>query len=489
MYRQLQRLGRALMNPVAVLPVAGLLMGIGYWISGNTASGVPDWGASSPLAAFLIKAGAAVIDNLPLLFAVGVAFGLSKDNDGMAAISGLVAYLTITTLLSPGAVSQITSTPIEEVNVGFGKIANAFTGILSGAVAAFAYNRFYKTQLPDWFAFFSGRRLAPIMTSIFMLVVSGIMLFVWPVLYSGLVAFGTGISDMGAVGAGIYGFFNRLLIPTGLHHALNSIFWFDAIGIADINKFWGTVEGGVKGITGMYQAGFFPVMMFGLPAAALAMYKNALPQFKNGAKGLLLAAAFTSFFTGVTEPLEFAFVFLAPQLYLVHALLTGISVWFAAMMGWTAGFTFSAGLVDYVLSLRMPLANQPIMLLLQGLVVAALYFVIFNFAIKAFDIKTPGRIATDDFSQEDAGADIAGDNFKGLATSLIAGLGGKDNIDTVNYCATRLRVDVKDNLLVDEKALKATGVAGVVRPGKKNVQVIIGPKVQFVADEVKDQIK
>ncbi|MEI2400914.1 N-acetylglucosamine-specific PTS transporter subunit IIBC, partial [Paenibacillus phytohabitans] len=383
MMKYLQKIGRSLMLPVAVLPAAAILMGIGYWIDPT------GWGADNAVAAFLIKAGSSIIDNMSILFAVGVALGMSKDKDGSAALSGLVAYLVITTLLGTNTVAMLQGVDPGEVNAAFGKIGNQFIGILSGLVAAAMYNRFSEVQLPDALAFFSGKRLVPIMTSVAMIVASAILFFVWPVVYTGLVSFGKGISELGSIGAGLYGFFNRLLIPTGLHHALNSVFWFDVAGINDIGNFWS--GNGEKGITGMYQAGYFPVMMFGLPAAALAMYHTAKTARKKQVASLMLAAGFASFFTGVTEPLEFAFMFVAPALYVVHAALTGISLFIASTFHWTAGFGFSAGLVDFVLSSRLPLANMPYMLLLQGLVFFVLYYLIFRFLITKFNIKTPGR--------------------------------------------------------------------------------------------------
>jgi len=478
MMKYLQKLGRSLMLPVAVLPVASILMGIGYWID------PAGWGGGSPVAAFLISAGGAIIDNMSILFAVGVALGMSKDKDGSAALSGLVAFLVITKLLSSGTVAQLTSVPAEQVNVAFSKISNQFIGIISGLVAAAMYNRFSKVQLTPALSFFSGKRLVPIMTSIAMILVSAVLFFIWPVVYTGLVSFGTTISSMGAVGAGIYGFLNRLLIPTGLHHALNSVFWFDAIGINDIGKFWGTKPGGVAGVTGMYQAGFFPVMMFGLPAACLAMYHTAKDNKKKIAAGLLMAAAFSSFFTGVTEPIEFAFVFLAPGLYLVHAVLTGISVFLAAQFHWIAGFGFSAGFVDYFLSLRMPLAVNILMLIPLGLVMGVIYYSLFRFLIVKFNLKTPGR--EDDEAEEGEGVVLGkGTDFGVLAATILEGLGGKENIESLDYCVTRLRMEVKDNLLVDESKIKKAGVAGIIRPSKTNVQVVVGPQVQFVADELK----
>lgn len=475
MMKYLQNIGRSLMLPVAVLPAAAILMGIGYWID------PVGWGADNAAAAFLIKAGSSIIDNMAILFAVGVALGMSKDRDGSAALSGLVAYLVVTTLLSTDSVAMLQGTDPENVNAAFEKIGNQFIGILSGIVASIMYNRFSHVQLHDALAFFSGKRLVPIMTAIAMLVISGLLFFIWPVIFSGLVSFGTAISKLDFIGAGLYGFFNRLLIPTGLHHALNSVFWFDVAGINDIGNFWaGTGE---KGVTGMYQAGFFPVMMFGLPAAALAMYHTAKTKRKKQAASLLLAAGFASFFTGVTEPLEFSFMFLAPALYVVHAALTGLSLAIASFFHWTAGFGFSAGLVDFVLSSRLPLANMPYMLLLQGLVVGLIYYVLFRFLIVKFDLKTPGR--EEETLNSNVSAAPSGNEFEQMAATIYDGLGGDQNVTSVDNCVTRLRMEVKDMDAVDQEKIKSTGVPGINIVGPNSIQVIVGTKVQFVADEIK----
>lgn len=475
MMKYLQNIGRSLMLPVAVLPAAAILMGIGYWID------PVGWGADNAAAAFLIKAGSSIIDNMAILFAVGVALGMSKDRDGSAALSGLVAYLVVTTLLSTDSVAMLQGTDPENVNAAFEKIGNQFIGILSGIVASIMYNRFSHVQLHDALAFFSGKRLVPIMTAIAMLVISGLLFFIWPVIFSGLVSFGTAISKLDFIGAGLYGFFNRLLIPTGLHHALNSVFWFDVAGINDIGNFWaGTGE---KGVTGMYQAGFFPVMMFGLPAAALAMYHTAKTKRKKQAASLLLAAGFASFFTGVTEPLEFSFMFLAPALYVVHAALTGLSLAIASFFHWTAGFGFSAGLVDFVLSSRLPLANMPYMLLLQGLVVGLIYYVLFRFLIVKFDLKTPGR--EEETLNSNVSAAPSGTEFEQMAATIYDGLGGDQNVTSVDNCVTRLRMEVKDMDAVDQEKIKSTGVPGINIVGPNSIQVIVGTKVQFVADEIK----
>jgi PTS system N-acetylglucosamine-specific IIC component len=474
MMKFFQRLGRSLMLPVAVLPAAAILMGIGYWIDPT------GWGSGSPVAAFLIKAGGSIIDNIPILFAVGVALGMAKEKDGSAALSGLVAFLVVKTLLSTGTVGLLKGIDVTKVDPAFGKIENAFVGIISGLVASMMYNRFSKVKLPDALAFFSGKRLVPIMTAVSMLVVSLALFFIWPVIYTGLVSFGETIAKLGALGAGLYGFFNRLLIPTGLHHALNSVFWFDVAGINDIGNFWASK--GTKGVTGMYQAGFFPVMMFGLPAAALAMVHTAKTKKRKEIASLMLAAGFASFFTGVTEPIEFAFMFVAPMLYLVHAVLTGLSLTIAALFHWTAGFGFSAGLVDFVLSLKIPIANQPYMLLVQGLVFAVIYYFLFRFIITKFNLMTPGR---EEDADEEGEVKSSGDNkFAVMAEKIYDGLGGDANVTSIDNCVTRLRIEVKDMKAVDQKKIKATGVPGINIVGPQSIQVIVGTNVQFVADEM-----
>ena len=469
MMKYLQKLGKSLMLPVAVLPVCSILMGIGYWIDPT------GWGANSAIAAFLIKAGGSIIDNMGILFAIGVGVGMSEDNDGTGGLAALVSWLMITTLLSPAVVGMLKGIPVEEVAPAFGKIATQFTGILAGLIGSTCYNKFKGTKLPSALAFFSGKRSVAIVTAGMSIVAALILFFAWPAIFGALVSFGEMIMGAGAIGAGIYGFFNRLLIPFGLHHALNSVFWFDIAGIDDIGKFWGQIEGGVKGVTGMYQAGFFPVMMFGLPAGALAMYHTAKENKKKVAAGLLGAAALSAFFTGVTEPLEFAFMFLAPGLYVVHALLTGITVAVVAALPVRAGFNFSAGFVDWFLSFKAPMALNPIYLLGIGLIVAVIYYVVFRIVIVKFNLKTPGREDDDDETK----VVLANDNFTEVARIVLEGIGGKENVTSIDNCITRLRLEIKDYTKVDEKKIKSAGVAGVIRPGKTSVQVIIGTQVQL----------
>ncbi|MCS4536089.1 N-acetylglucosamine-specific PTS transporter subunit IIBC [Corynebacterium sp. HS2168-gen11] len=514
LFAGLQKLAKALMGAVAVLPVAALMTGIGYWLDPE------GWGSNSILASVLISSGVAILGSLGMIFAVAISYGMSKDNNGAAALSGLVGFLTITKLLDAKAVAGYRGidadslegqAAIEWAAEGWKAVGNSnvLFGILIGLLAAWTYNRFHATKLPDFLAFFSGRRLVPILVSFFSIILTAILYFVWPVIYHLLFNLGETFQGMGALGAGLYAFFNRLLIPTGLHHALNSIFWFDVIGINDIGKFLkggetiaaaaaatdaascpGTWTGSaceVVGVVGRYQAGFFPVMMFGLPGAALAIFLRSKPERKKVVGSLMLAGALASFATGVTEPLEFSFMFVAPLLYLVHAILTGISVAIAAAMGWTAGFGFSAGAVDLILSTQNPLANQWWMLLALGVVYFGLYFGAFYALIGALNMFTPGREPedeeiSDNLMETDADVAVA-------ARQIIVGLGSGANIASLDYCATRLRVTVKDYVQVSEKEIKKAGVAGVIRPSQTAVQVVIGPKVQFVYDEVARQLK
>lgn len=391
-----------------------------------------------------------------------------------------------TTLLSTDVVAMLTNTAVEKVDPAFGKVQTQFIGILCGLIAAACYNKFKNTKLPDAFSFFSGKRCVAIVTAGASLVSSLVLFFVWPIIYNVLVAVGKFIMDLGPIGAGLYGFFNRLLIPFGLHHALNSVFWFDVAGINDIAKFWGNAEGGVMGTTGMYMAGFFPVMMFGLPAVALAMYHTAKDTKKKAAAGLLMSVAVASFFNGVTEPLEFSFMFLAPALYGVHAVLTGISMAVVAALPVRAGFNFSAGLVDWILSFKAPFAQNPLLLIPIGLVVGAVYYVVFRFVIVKFNMKTPGR---EDDNIDETKVELANNDFTGIAKIVLEGVGGPANVTSIDNCITRLRLEIKDYTLIDEHKIKSAGVAGVIRPSKTAVQVIIGTKVQFVADEFKKLCK
>lgn len=475
MLKFLQKIGKSLMLPVAALPVAGILMGVGYWIDPT------GWGANSVVATFLLKAGGALIDNMAILFAIGVGVGMSDDNDGTGGLAGLVSWLVITTLLSTSTVAMLIGVDAAEVPAAFVKIQNQFIGILSGVIGASCYNKFKNTKLPDALGFFSGKRSVAIMTSLVSLVASLVLFFAFPIIYNVLVNIGKSIVSAGALGAGIFGFLNRLLIPVGMHHALNSVFWFDVAGINDLANFWAGT--GTKGVTGIYMTGFFPVMMFGLPAGALAMYHTAKESKKKAAAGILLAAALSSFFTGVTEPLEFAFMFLAPGLYLVHAILTGISMFVCALLPIRAGFNFSAGFVDWFLSFKAPMAENPILLIAVGLVFAVLYYVSFRFMIVKFNLMTPGREDDDVEVKVNPKA-----SFDELAAKYIEYLGGAENLVKIDNCITRLRLEIKDFSEINEKGLKELGAKGVVKLNKNSIQVIVGPNVQFVADSIKKAV-
>ncbi len=483
MVKFFQKLGKAIMLPVACLPIASIMMGAGYWIDPT------GWGANNVIAAFLLKGGGALIDNMAILFAVGIAVGMSDDNDGTSALAGLVSWLVMTTLLAPGAVAFFQGIDISLVNPAFSKIETQFVGILAGIIGASTYNKFKNTKLPDFLAFFSGKRSVAIVSASVSTLVAVVLFFVWPVVYTSLVNFGTGVVSTGAVGVGIYGFLNRLLIPTGLHHAMNSVFWFDVAGINDLANFWSGQ--GVLGETGMYMTGFFPVMMFGLPGAALAMYHTAKPERKKIVGGILLAGAVSSFFTGVTEPLEFSFMFVAPWLYFTHAVLSGITNFAVALLPVRAGFNFSAGFVDFVLSSKTPMALNPILLIPIGLVVGTVYYVVFRALIVKFNINTLGRedeeVVEDSISVTDTATSMS-EEFTKKGKKILEGLGGKENIVGIDNCITRLRVEVEDMDLIKEDKIREANILGIIKAGKKNIQIIIGPQVQFVADAIKKQL-
>ena len=490
MMKYLQKLGKALMLPVAVLPICGILMGLGYALAPGV-MGVP--GAATSGAAYtvgflLVKAGGALIDNMAWLFAIGAAVGLA-DNDGTAGLAGLVSFLMMQQLLSPGVVGAVRTLEEGTVDyIAFSKIAgNSFIGILAAIIGAACYNKFKNTQLPDWLAFFSGKRSVAIVTAIVSIVVSVVLLFVWPIIFGALVALGNGIAKMSGIGAGIYAFLNRLLIPTGLHHALNNVFWFDTIGLGDLSHYWAgdvTGQNGVNWDLGMYMSGFFPCMMFGIAGAALAMVKTA--KNKKAAIGLVLSAAICAFVCGVTEPFEFGFMFLCFPLYVVYAALYGIFTIITYYSGFRAGFCFSAGATDLVFSASLPAAAKTWMIIPLGIAAFVVFYAVFYFAITKFDLKTPGR--EDEDEEAEKKVVLANNNYTEVASAVLAAVGGKENVKEVGYCATRLRFEVKDNAKVDEKAVKAAGAAGVIRPSKNACQVIIGTKVQFVYDELKKML-
>ena len=497
MMKYLQKLGKALMLPVACLPICGILMGIGYALAPAVMGAAgPTEGLAYVVGFFLVKAGGALIDNMAILFAIGVAVGLAEESDGTAGLAGLVSWLMITTLLSSGSVAAIAPAMVEnEVNaVAFSKIANPFTGILAGIIGAVCYNKFKGTKLPDVLAFFSGKRSVAIVTGLVSIVVSAILLFVWPLVFGALVAVGNAIKGMGVVGVGLYAFLNRLLIPTGLHHALNNVFWFDTIGLGDLTAYWGAlVEGDtmangtvINWSVGSYMAGFFPCMMCGIPGAALAMIQTAKSNKRKATIGIVGAAAVCAFLCGVTEPFEFAFMFLAFPLYIVYAALYGIFAAITVALGFRAGFCFSAGATDLLFGASLPAAANYWVMIPMGLAAFVVFYLVFRFAITKWNLKTPGR--EDDVDSE-LKIELANDDYTTMAQIILEGVGGKENLTSIDHCITRLRLEVKDRLLVDEKKIKSSGASGVIRPGKTSVQVVIGPKVQFVFDEFKKLAK
>ena len=421
---------------------------------------------------------------MAILFAIGIGVGMSEKNDGTGGIAALASWLMITTLLSTGVVTTLIPSIADNATktLAFNKIENPFIGILSGVIGSSCYNKFKNTKLPNWLAFFSGKRCVAIIAGLVSIVVSAVLLFVWPLLFGALVALGDAVAGMGVVGAGIYAFLNRLLIPTGLHHALNNVFWFDTIGLGDLQHFWaGETSADVTWSLGMYMSGFFPCMMFGIPGAALAMIQCAKPAKKKIAIGLVASAAVCSFVCGVTEPFEFGFMFLAPGLYVIYALLYGIFTIITVALGFRAGFSFSAGATDLLFSSTLPAAQKTLLIIPLGIAAFVVFYFVFLFAIKKFDLKTPGREDDDDLEEEKK-VQLASDDYTEIAKKILAGCGGKGNIVSIDNCVTRLRLEVRDMTAVNDKAIKAAGVAGVIKPGKTSVQVIVGTKVQFVAD-------
>ncbi len=460
-----QHLGRALMLPIAVLPIAAILLRIGQ----------PDV-LNLP---FIAAAGDAIFGNLGLLFAVGIAVGFAKENHGAAGLAGMVGFV----IAQKGAVVLAGLEPALAAKMT-GRIAIP-VGILMGITAGVLYNKYRDIKLPDFLAFFGGRRFVPIVTGLAALILAVLFGKGWPYFDAGLTALTNGIVNMGDAGLFLYGILNRLLIVTGLHHIVNNICWFllgsftdstGAVITGDLNRFF-------KGdaTAGAFMSGFFPVMMFGLPAACLAMYHTAKKENRAAVAGVLASMALTSFLTGVTEPIEFAFMFLAPALYAVHAVLTGLSLVVMDVLGVKLGFGFSAGLFDYVINFN--LATKPLLLLPVGAAYFVVYYVVFVFCIKTFDLKTIGR--------EDASASVATEaaSASDRAAGYLAALGGVANVRSVDACTTRLRLSVVDNAKINEPALKALGARGVVRPAAGSVQVIVGPIADQLAGEVQEILR
>lgn len=449
-----QQLGRALMLPIAVLPVAGLLLRLGQ----PDLLGLP----------IMAQAGDAIFGNLALLFAIGVAVGFAKDNNGAAGLAGAIGYLVLTAVLK-----------VIDPKINMGVLA----GITAGISAGLLYNKYKDIALPSYLAFFGGKRFVPIATGFAMLVAGWLLGFIWPPIQHAIDAAGHAIMNAGEIGLFIYGVLNRLLIVTGLHHIINTYAWFqlgDFTDVAgkvvhgDLTRFFA----GDK-TAGMFMTGFFPVMMFGLPAACLAMYRCARPENRAAVGGVLLSMALTAMLTGVTEPIEFAFMFLAPALYAIHAVLTGVSMALMHVLGVKLGFGFSAGLFDYVLNFGI--STKPLWLLPIGAAYFAVYYGLFVFFIKKFDLMTLGR------EEATADAPLAVNLGKGTdrAGGFVTALGGAANLKSVDACTTRLRLQVASNDKVNDAALKALGARGLIKPAAGSVQVVLGPEAEIVADEIR----
>ncbi len=456
-FSSIQALGRALMLPIAMLPVAGLLLRFGQ----------PDLLNIQAIA----DAGNAIFANLPLLFAIGVAVGFAKDNNGASGLAGAVGYLILVAML-------------KSINKDID--SGVFGGILIGSIAGFLYNRYKDIKLPDFLSFFGGKRFIPISTGVSAVILGVAMGYIWPPIQSGLHSFSQWMADSGQIGMFLYGLFNRLLLVTGLHHVLNSLFWFQ---LGDFTNAQGVVVHGdiarfMAGdpTAGIFQAGFFPIMMFGLPAMCLAMYTTAYSKNKKMVAGLLLSMALTSFLTGITEPIEYSFVFLAPALYVIHAILTGVSMAVMELLHVRLGFSFSAGAIDYVLFFK--LAQNPLLMLPVGIVMFVLYYLIGVFFIKKFDLRTIGR----ESEEELAAAKVALISNDSTEMQYINALGGVENLVNVDACTTRLRLVVLSSESISKPTLKALGAKGVVTPAPDSVQVILGPQAEIVASKIRETL-
>jgi len=465
-FAKMQRLGRALMLPIAVLPVAGLLLRLGQ----------PDVLNIKMVA----NAGDAIFSNLALLFAIGVAVGFAKDNNGVAALAGAIGYLVEIAVMK---------TIDDKLNMG------VLSGIIAGMVEGGLYNRYKDIKLPDYLAFFGGKRFVPIITGVVCLFLGILFGYGWQPIQSAIDVAGNWLTTAGALGVFVFGVLNRLLLVTGLHHILNSLAWFvfgtytpagGAAVTGDLHRFFAGDP-----TAGGFMTGFFPIMMFGLPAACLAMYHEAPKERRAMVGGLLFSMALTSFLTGVTEPIEFAFMFLAPALYAIHAVLTGLSLAICQALGIHLGFTFSAGAIDYVLSYG--LSTKGWLALPIGAAYALVYYGLFRFFIRKFNMATPGRepLTTDADAAEAQSttgalpAFASGAQKQPRAQSYIAALGGAGNLSLVDACTTRLRLSVVDMTHVSESALKTAGALGVIKQGATTLQVIIGPQADMIADEMR----
>lgn len=474
----LQPLGRALMLPIAVLPIAGLLMRLGQ--PDLIPGGLP----------FIGAAGQAIFDHLGLLFAIGVATGFARDGNGAACLAGVTCFLVTTeagkTLLTvpPEAIAGFTGPSVDLATAAWkAKVMARLDvpiGILSGLVGGLFYNRFSAIKLPEYLAFFGGRRFVPIVSGLAGLALALVVGLGFQSISNGIDALSTAATSAGAPGLFVFGLLNRLLLVTGLHHILNNVAWF-VVGdwhgtTGDLRRFFAGDPS-----AGSFMAGFFPVMMFGLPAACLAMYHAAARDRRKAVGGMLFSLALTSALTGVTEPIEFSFMFLAPVLFGIHAVLTGLSMALMDLLGVKLGFGFSAGLFDYVLNYGK--ATRPLLLLPVGAVYFLLYYGIFRFFIKRLDLPTPGREPLTDTPATSSPV-AAG----GRGAAFAQALGGGANLTTVGACTTRLRLVVRDQALVDDAALKALGARGIIRPSATALQVVLGPIADVVSVEIRDAL-
>lgn len=459
---KLQRIGKSMMLPVAVLPVAALLLRFGA----KDLLDIP----------FINASGNAIFTNLPLIFAIGIAMGLAKDNNGTAALSGAISYFIITT----GA-----TTINSKIKMGI------LAGILAGIIGATMYNKYKDTELAEWLGFFGGKRFVPIITSFYSIISAAILGYIFPIVQNFIDKFGQWMVDMGSIGLFIYGFLQRMLIPLGLHHVLNTIVRFSFGSYLDPQTGKTIIGDQVRFFAGdptagVYMTGGYLIMMFGLPAAALAIYKSAKIENRKATAGLLISASLTSFLTGITEPLEFLFMFTAPVLYLIHAILTGVAYMVSVMLGIRHGFGFSAGLTDYLLN--WGLATKPILIIPLGILFSVIYFCIFYFIINKMDLKTLGR--EDDKETTNIQEKLLKEKgITELARLYLYRIGGVENIKIIDSCITRLRLTLADTVCVDEKELKKIGASGVIRLGKNDMQIIVGTKAGLISEEIKKIMK
>ncbi|TQR29950.1 N-acetylglucosamine-specific PTS transporter subunit IIBC [Brevibacillus brevis] len=472
----LQKIGRALMLPVATLPAAAILQSFGL-LKFEKDLNLGAFGAfmDTYIAPLLAAGGSAIFDNLALIFAIGVAIGLAGD--AVAALAAVIAYVVLTKVLAavPAAMPFIA----DDVKLNMGVIG----GILAGAIAAFFYNRYHSIKLPEWLGFFGGKRFVPIVTSLSMVVVGLIFGIIWGPIQIALDSLGTWIVGLGATGSFFFGFFNRLLVPFGLHHVLNAIAWFqigdftDATGKVvhgDLHRFFAGDPS-----AGMFMTGFYPIMMFALPGAAFAIIHSARPEKRKVVASMFIGAALASFLTGITEVVEFAFMFAAPLLYFVHAILTGVSGYIVTSLGIKHGFGFSAGLIDY--GINYHLSTNAWMIIPIGLAFAVIYYALFRFLIVKLNLKTPGREDDEEMTTTATGRN---NSMQDKAIQVLTHIGGKENIVSVDACITRLRLILKDDKKVNDKALKDLGAAGVMRLGQGSVQVVFGTHSELLKEEI-----